>query len=135
MEGNKTFTIIKPDAFKKKYSGAIIKQIEDSGFQITNMKLLSLNKELAEKFYSIHKERPFFENLCEYMCSGPIIVMSLKKENAVEDFRRLIGSTDPEKAEEGTIRKLYATSIEANAIHGSDSDDNANIETNFFFKS
>ena len=135
MEGNKTFTIIKPDAFKKKYSGAIIKQIEDSGFQITNMKLLSLNRELAEKFYSIHKERPFFENLCEYMCSGPIIVMSLKKENAVEDFRRLIGSTDPEKAEEGTIRKLYATSIEANAIHGSDSDDNANIETNFFFKS
>jgi len=99
------------------------------------MKLLSLNRELAEKFYSIHKERPFFENLCEYMCSGPIIVMSLKKENAVEDFRRLIGSTDPEKAEEGTIRKLYATSIEANAIHGSDSDDNANIETNFFFKS
>ena len=135
MEGNKTFTIIKPDAFKKKYSGAIIKQIEDSGFQITNVKLLSLNKELAEKFYSIHKERPFFENLCEYMCSGPIIVMSLKKENAVEDFRRLIGSTDPEKAEEGTIRKLYATSIEANAIHGSDSDDNANIESNFFFKS
>ncbi len=135
MEGNKTFTIIKPDAFKKKYSGAIIKQIEDSGFQITNMKLLSLNKDLAEKFYSIHKERPFFENLCEYMCSGPIIVMSLKKENAVEDFRKLIGSTDPEKAEEGTIRKLYATSIEANAIHGSDSDDNANIETNFFFKS
>lgn len=135
MEGNKTFTIIKPDAFKKKYSGAIIKQIEDSGFQITNMKLLSLNRELAEKFYSIHKERPFFENLCEYMCSGPIIVMSLKKENAVEDFRKLIGSTDPEKAEEGTIRKLYATSIEANAIHGSDSDDNANIETNFFFKS
>ena len=135
MEGNKTFTIIKPDAFKKKYSGAIIKQIEDSGFQITNMKLLSLNKELAEKFYSIHKERPFFEKLCEYMCSGPIIVMSLKKENAVEDFRKLIGSTDPEKAEEGTIRKLYATSIEANAIHGSDSDDNANIETNFFFKS
>ena len=135
MEGNKTFTIIKPDAFKKKYSGAIIKQIEDSGFQITNMKLLRLNKELAEKFYSIHKERPFFENLCEYMCSGPIIVMSLKKENAVEDFRKLIGSTDPEKAEEGTIRKLYATSIEANAIHGSDSDDNANIETNFFFKS
>ena len=135
MEGNKTFTIIKPDAFKKKYSGAIIKQIEDSGFQITNMKLLSLNKDLAEKFYSIHKERPFFENLCEYMCSGPIIVMSLKKENAVEDFRKLIGSTDPEKAEEGTIRKLYATSIEANAIHGSDSDDNANIESNFFFKS
>ena len=134
MEGNKTFTIIKPDAFKKKYSGAIIKQIEDSGFQITNMKLLSLNKELAEKFYSIHKERPFFENLCEYMCSGPIIVMSLKKENAVEDFRNLIGSTDPEKAEEGTIRKLYATSIEANAIHGSDSNDNANIESDFFFK-
>jgi len=135
MEGNKTFTIIKPDAFKKKYSGAIIKQIEDSDFKITNMKLLSLNKNLAEKFYSIHKEKPFFENLCEYMCSGPIIVMSLKKENAVEEFRKLIGSTDPEKAEEGTIRKLYATSIQANAIHGSDSDDNAKIESDFFFKS
>ena len=135
MEGNKTFTIIKPDAFKKKYSGAIIKQIEDSGFQITNMKLLSLNKELAEKFYSIHKERPFFENLCEYMCSGPIIVMSLKKENAVEEFRKLIGSTNPENAEEGTIRKLYATSIESNAIHGSDSDENAAKEIVFFFPS
>ena len=134
METNKTFTIIKPDAFKKKYSGAIIKQIEDSGFQITNMKLISLTKELAEKFYSIHKEKPFFTNLCEYMCSGPIIVMSLKKDNAVEDFRKLIGSTDPEKAEEGTIRKLYATSIEANAIHGSDSDDNAKIESDFFFQ-
>ena len=94
---------------------------------------MEMDMEMASNFYSIHKERPFFERLCNYMCSGPIIVIELQKDNAVSDFRKLIGSTNPEDAEEGTIRKLYATSIEANAIHGSDSDENAEIEINFFF--
>jgi len=97
------------------------------------MRLLKMDMEMASKFYSVHKERPFFERLCNYMCSGPIIVIELQKDNAVSDFRKLIGSTNPEDAEEGTIRKLYATSIEANAIHGSDSDENAEIEIKFFF--
>ena len=133
MIGNKTFTIIKPDAFGAGKSGSIIKIIEEAGFSIKNMRLLKMDMEMASKFYSVHKERPFFERLCNYMCSGPIIVIELQKDNAVSDFRKLIGSTNPEDAEEGTIRKLYATSIEANAIHGSDSDENAEIEINFFF--
>ena len=133
MTGNKTFTIIKPDAFGAGKSGSIIKIIEEAGFSIKNMRLLKMDIEMASKFYSVHKERPFFERLCNYMCSGPIIVIELQKDNAVSDFRKLIGSTNPEDAEEGTIRKLYATSIEANAIHGSDSDENAEIEINFFF--
>ena len=133
MAGNKTFTIIKPDAFRAGNSGSIIKIIEKAGFDIQNMRLLEMDMEMASNFYSIHKERPFFERLCNYMCSGPIIVIELQKDNAVSDFRKLIGSTNPEDAEEGTIRKLYATSIEANAIHGSDSDENAEIEINFFF--
>lgn len=133
IKGNKTFTIIKPDAYAKGYTGSIIKQIENSGFILKNMKLIRLNKETANKFYAIHKEKPFFNDLCEYMSSGPIVVITLEKENAVDDFRKLIGSTNPEKAEGGTIRKLYATSIQENAIHGSDSDDNAEIESNFFF--
>ena len=133
MTGNKTFTIIKPDAFAAGKSGSIIKIIEEAGFSIKNMRLLKMDIEMASKFYSVHKERPFFERLCNYMCSGPIIVIELQKDNAVSDFRKLIGSTNPEDAEEGTIRKLYATSIEANAIHGSDSDENAEIEINFFF--
>lgn len=133
MKGKKTFTIIKPDAYAKGYTGSIIKHIENSGFVLKNMKLIRLNKENAHKFYAIHKEKPFFNDLCEYMSSGPIVVITLEKENAVEDFRKLIGSTNPGKAEEGTIRKLYATSIQENAIHGSDSDDNAEIESNFFF--
>lgn len=133
MTGNKTFTIIKPDAFAAGKSGSIIKIIEEAGFSIKNMRLLKMDMEMASKFYSVHKERPFFERLCNYMCSGPIIVIELQKDNAVSDFRKLIGSTNPEDAEEGTIRKLYATSIEANAIHGSDSDENAEIEINFFF--
>ena len=133
MAGNKTFTIIKPDAFRAGNSGSIIKIIEKAGFDIQNMRLLEMDMEMASNFYSIHKERPFFERLCNYMCSGPIIVIELQKDNAVSDFRKLIGSTNPEDAEEGTIRKLYATSIEANAIHGADSDENAEIEINFFF--
>ena len=131
--GNKTFTIIKPDAFGAGNSGPIIEKIENAGFVIKNMRLVELDQNRASKFYSVHKEKPFFGRLCDYMCSGPIIVMELNKENAVEDFRKLIGATNPEDAEEGTIRKLYATSIEANAIHGSDSDENAEIEINFFF--
>ena len=133
MSGNKTFTIIKPDAFEAAYSGPIIKKIESAGFKILNMRLERLDNTRAGKFYAVHKDKPFFERLCSYMCSGPIIVIELEKENAVEDFRKLIGATNPEDAEEGTIRKLYAKSIEANAVHGSDSDENAQIEINFFF--
>ena len=133
MSGNKTFTIIKPDAFEAAYSGPIIEKIESAGFKILNMRLERLDNTRAGKFYVVHKDKPFFERLCSYMCSGPIIVIELEKENAVEDFRKLIGATNPEDAEEGTIRKLYAKSIEANAVHGSDSDENAQIEINFFF--
>lgn len=133
MAGKTTFTMIKPDAFGAKNSGAIIKMIEEAGFEIKAMKLTRLTGELAGKFYEVHKERPFYNDLISYMSSGPIIAMILEKDNAVEDFRKLIGATDPTKAEEGTIRKLFATSIEANAIHGSDSDENAQIEGNFFF--
>ena len=134
MVGHKTFTIIKPDAFKASYAGPIIEIIENAGFKIKNMRLVEMDKIMASRFYAVHKERPFFTRLCDYMCSGPIIVIELEKENAVLDFRKLIGSTNPEEAEEGTIRKKYATSIEANAIHGSDSDENAQIEIDFFFR-
>ena len=133
MSGNKTFTIIKPDAFSSGYSGPIIEMIEKAGFKIKNMRLIRMDNDMASNFYAVHKETPFFDRLCDYMCSGPIIVMELSKENAVEDFRKLIGTTNPEDAEEGTIRKLYATSVQANAIHGSDSDENAKIEIKFFF--
>ncbi len=133
MIGNRTFTIIKPDAFKASYTGPIIEKIEDAGFKIKNMRLERLDQNRAGKFYDVHQDKPFFERLCNYMCSGPIIVMELEKNNAVDDFRKLIGATNPENAEEGTIRKLYATSIEANAIHGSDSDENALNEIKFFF--
>ncbi len=133
MSGNKTFTIIKPDAFSSGYSGPIIEMIEKAGFKIKNMRLIRMDNDMASNFYDVHKEKPFFDRLCDYMCSGPIIVMELSKENAVEDFRKLIGTTNPEDAEEGTIRKLYATSVQANAIHGSDSDENAKIEIKFFF--
>ena len=133
MSGNKTLTIIKPDAFKASYSGPIIEIIENAGFIIKNMRLVEMDNAMASKFYAVHKGRHFFSRLCEYMCSGPIIVIELEKENAVSDFRKLIGSTNPEEAEEGTIRKKYASSIEANAIHGSDSDENAKIEIDFFF--
>ena len=133
MSGNKTLTIIKPDAFSSGYSGPIIEMIEKAGFKIKNMRLTRMDNDMASNFYAVHREKPFFDRLCDYMCSGPIIVMELSKENAVEDFRKLIGTTNPEDAEEGTIRKLYATSVQANAIHGSDSDENAKIEIKFFF--
>ncbi len=133
MAGTRTFTMIKPDAVGANNTGAILKMIEEAGFRIIAMKKTRLSGERAGQFYAIHKERPFFKDLCEYMSSGPIVPMILEKENAVEDFRKLIGATDPKKAEAGTIRNLFAKSIEANAIHGSDSDSNAAIEGSFFF--
>lgn len=133
MAGNRTFTMIKPDAVQANNSGAIIKMVEEAGFRIIAMKKTRLSKERAGQFYAVHKERPFFNDLCDYMSSGSIIPMILEKNNAVDDFRKLIGATDPKKAEQGTIRNLFAKSIEANAIHGSDSDSNAQIEGNFFF--
>lgn len=125
--------MIKPDAFGAGNSGAILKMIEEAGFKVVALKATRLTAELAGKFYEVHKERPFYKDLCAYMSSGPIIAAILEKDNAVEDFRKLIGATNPADAAEGTIRKLFATSIEANAVHGSDSDDNAAIEGNFFF--
>ena len=130
---NRTFTMIKPDAFKKGYSGAILDRIIKEGFQIKALKLLKLSKEKAGEFYAVHRERPFYGELVEFMSSGPIIAAVLEKDNAVEDFRKLIGATNPAAAEEGTIRKLYASSVGENAIHGSDSDANAAIEGSFFF--
>ena len=133
MAGNRTFTMIKPDAVGANNTGAIIKMIEEAGFRVIAMKKTQLSNQRAGQFYAIHKERPFFNDLCEYMSSGAIVPMILEKGNAVDDFRKLIGATDPKKAEAGTIRNLFAKSIEANAIHGSDSDANAQIEGNFFF--
>lgn len=133
MAGNRTFTMIKPDATAAGNTGAITKMIEEAGFRIVAIKKTQLTKERAGQFYAVHKERGFYGELCAYMSSGPIVPMILEKENAVEDFRKLIGATDPQKAAPGTIRNLFAKSIEANAIHGSDSDDNAIIEGNFFF--
>ena len=133
MAGNKTFTMIKPDAVGAGNSGAIIKMIEEAGFRIVSMKKTRLSAERAGQFYEVHKARPFYNDLCTYMSSGAIIPMVLEKENAVEDFRALIGATDPQKAAPGTIRSLFAKSIEANAIHGSDSDENAAIEAAFHF--
>ena len=135
MAGNRTFTMIKPDAFGAGNSGAIVKMMEEAGFAIKAMKATRLTATSAGAFYAVHKERPFYNDLVNYMSSGPIIAMVLEKDNAVEDFRKLIGATDPAKADEGTIRKLFAKSIEANAVHGSDSDENAAIEASFFFSS
>ena len=125
--------MIKPDAVGAGNTGAIIKMIEEAGFRVVALKKTYLSNERAGQFYAIHKERPFYNDLCTYMSSGPIVPMILEKANAVEAFRKLIGATDPKKAEPGTIRALFAKSIEANAIHGSDSDENAKIEGSFFF--
>lgn len=133
MSGNQTFTMIKPIAFQKKFTGAIIQKITDAGFTIRAMKLTQLSKEQAGEFYSVHKGKSFYEYLITFMSSGPIVAMILEKENAVEDFRKLIGATDPAEAAEGTIRKLYAENKSHNAVHGSDSDENAIIESDFFF--
>lgn len=133
MATNRTFTMIKPDAVANGHIGAILNDIIAGGFKIIAMKYIKLSKENAGAFYAVHKERPFYGELVEFMTSGPIVAAILEKDNAVEDFRTLIGATDPSKAEEGTIRNKYAKSIDANAIHGSDSDENAAIEGNFFF--
>lgn len=133
MATNRTFTMIKPDAFEAGNTGAILKMIEEAGFKIVAMKATQLTPQLAGKFYEVHKERPFYADLCAYMSSGPIVAVILEKNNAVEDFRTLIGATNPANAAEGTIRKIFAKSIEANAVHGSDSDENAALEGNFFF--
>lgn len=135
MSGNLTFTMIKPDAVEKNYIGAILNKINEAGFRIVAMKYTQLSSESAGKFYEVHKERPFYGELVDYMCSGPIVAAILEKDNAVADFRTLIGATNPAEAAEGTIRKLYAESISANAVHGSDSDENAAIEGSFFFSS
>lgn len=130
---NRTFTMIKPDAMKNGHAGAILDKIIKAGFQIVALKQTKLTAEKAGEFYAIHKSRPFYGELVEFMSSGVIIAAILEKENAVNEFRILIGATDPSKADEGTIRKLYATSIGENAVHGSDSDENAQIEGDFFF--
>lgn len=132
---NRTFTMIKPDATKKGDTGAILDQIVKSGFAIKAMKWTKLTKEQAGLFYDVHRERPFYGELVDFMSSGPIVAAILEKENAVADFRTLIGATNPEQAAEGTIRKRFATSVGENAVHGSDSDENAAIEGNFFFSS
>ena len=130
---NRTFTMIKPDAVGNGHTGAIIDHIVKAGFKIVALKLTKLSTEKSGDFYGIHRERPFYGELVEFMSSGPIIAAILEKENAVENFRTLIGATNPANAADGTIRKLYAESIGRNAVHGSDSDDNAKIEGDFFF--
>lgn len=133
MATNRTFTMIKPDAVENGYIGGILKMINEAGFRIVALKYTKLSTEAAGKFYEVHKERPFYGELVSYMSEGPIVAAILEKQNAVADFRKLIGATDPTKADEGTIRKLYAKSIAANAVHGSDSDENAAIEGDFYF--
>ncbi|MBY0425460.1 MAG: nucleoside-diphosphate kinase [Cytophagales bacterium] len=133
MAGNLTFSMIKPDAVADGHSGSILKHIEAAGFRIRAIKLTQLTQERAGQFYAVHSERPFYGQLKDVMSAGPIIALVLEKENAVADFRTLIGATNPANAAEGTIRKLYAKSLESNAVHGSDSDENALIEASFFF--
>lgn len=130
---NRTFTMIKPDAVRNGNIGNILQMINVAGFRIIAMKYTRLSLEQAGQFYEVHKERPFYGELTEFMSSGPIIAAILEKDNAVADFRKLIGATNPAQADEGTIRKLYATSVGENAVHGSDSDENAKIEGDFFF--
>jgi len=133
MAGNRTFTMIKPDAVKAGHIGAILAKINEAGFRIVGMKYTKLSSEKAGEFYAVHSARPFYGELVEFMSSGPIVAAVLERENAVEDFRKLIGATNPANAEPGTIRKLYATSIGENAVHGSDSDENAAVEGAFHF--
>ena len=133
MQTNRTLTMIKPDAVADGHIGNILQKITNSGFKIVALKLTQLSDEKAGKFYEVHKERPFYNDLIAFMTSGPIVAAILEKNNAVSDFRTLIGSTNPEDAAEGTIRNLYAKSIECNAVHGSDSDENAAIESAFHF--
>jgi len=133
MTGNYTFTMIKPGAVMNENVGAILSIINQAGFHIEAIKLMRMSHRQAQVFYEVHKDRPFYDSLIEFMTSGPVVAAILEKDNAVEDYRKLIGATDPSKAEEGTIRKLYAESLQNNAVHGSDSDENAQIEMDFFF--
>ena len=133
MATNRTFTMIKPDAVRENHIGGILGMMEAGGFRVVELLKLALTPERAGEFYAVHKERPFYQDLVKYMSSGPIVAAVLEKDNAVADFRTLIGATNPAQAAEGTIRKKYAKSIEANAVHGSDSDENAQIEAHFFF--
>ena len=133
MATNRTFTMLKPDSVEKGYVGAILEKINASGFRIVAMKMTQMTTADAQEFYAVHNERPFYGELVEYMTRGPVVAAILEKDNAVEDFRALIGATNPADAAEGTIRKLYATSMGENAVHGSDSDENAQIEGNFHF--
>ena len=133
MATNRTFTMLKPDAVANGYIGAILEKITAAGFRIVAMKMTQLTKADAEAFYAIHAERPFFSELVEYMTSGPVILQVLEGEDAVENYRNIMGATNPENAEEGTIRKLHALNIQENSVHGSDSQDNAEIEINYFF--
>lgn len=132
---NKTLAIIKPDAVNDNHVGEIISMINKAGFKIKALKMIKLSVDAAKAFYEIHKEKPFYGELVDYMTSGPCVPIALEKENAVEDYRKLIGATDPAKAAEGTVRKLYARSVQFNAVHGSDSDENAAREIAFFFSS
>ncbi len=133
MNGNRTFTIIKPTAVKNNNIGPILAKINEGGFKIISLKYLKMSEEQAKAFYKVHAERSFYPDLVGYMSSGPVVVAILEKENAVESYRNFIGATNPADAVEGSIRKLFGTSLQANAVHGSDSDENAEIEGNFFF--
>lgn len=133
MAGNFTFTMIKPAAYENKHAGKILDMILQGGFRIKAIKLVKLSHEQAGEFYGIHKDRPFYNDLVTFMSSGPVLAAILEKENAVDDYRKLIGSTNPADAAEGTIRKLFGISVQKNAVHGSDSDENAAIEAAFFF--
>lgn len=129
----RTFSIIKPDAVKKGATGDILNMLQHAGFHIVGMKMLEITKEQAEGFYAVHVNRPFFASLTSFMSSGPIVALALEKENAIADLRKLMGATDPAKAEAGTVRKKHAASIEANAIHGSDAEETARFELSYFF--
>lgn len=133
MSGNRTFSIIKPKAVKSGYIIPILSKIHEAGFKLIAMRFTQLTRNQAQDFYAIHKGKAFYDDLCEFMSSGPIIVLLLEKENAVEEYRKLIGATNPDEASENTVRKLYGNSVQENAVHGSDSDENADIEGNFFF--
>ena len=131
---SKTFSIIKPDATKRNITGSINKLIEDAGLRIVAQKRIKMSKDMAENFYGVHKEKPFFNDLVDYMTSEPVVVQVLECENAVQVYRKVMGATDPKNADKGTIRKEYALNIQENSVHGSDSEDNAKIEIDFFFK-
>ena len=133
MKGSITFTIVKPLAISMNYLGPILTKINENEFKVISLKMLQLSRDQAKAFYAVHQERPFFNGLIDFITTGPVVVAILQKSNAVDDFRKLIGSTNPESAAEGTIRKLYGVDMQRNAVHGSDSDENALIESRYFF--